>query len=284
MKLHAAALAENVAFDAARAVLASESPSVAEIGGTTVAEIPASVVTNEIVTLAASDEIVSLLDSANALPDASAIDCAPAVSVTVDINGNIHAEPAPVRIAVGNGSHVNPNLHPLLTFGGYPLNGLRASDGSAAPTSRDAATATVENRRTERAALTPADAPLLLARAATLIAATATRNAEPRTGASPLDRLMFLCRAAERCIYTADRIGAVNGKRPVRAFSGAYNNTDAVLLRIASVRSALETVTPDGMLDASKCDDAIVAYLAARVTATRTAPGYFAHNIGTRNR
>lgn len=237
MKLHVSALAENAAFDAARAVLAS------------------------------------------------AIDCAPAVAVTVDINGNIHAEPAPVRIAVGNGSHVNPNdLHPLLTYGGFPLNGLRANDGSAAPTSRDAATGTVENRRTERSALTVSDAPALLARAATLIAATATRNAALRVGASPLDRLMFLCRAAERLIYTADRIGAVNGKRPVRAFSGGFNNTESVLTRIASVRAALSNVAPDGSLDASECDAAIVAYLAQRVTATRTTPGYFANNVGTRDR
>lgn len=274
MKLHAAALLENAAFDAARAVLASESPTVAEIA--TAAES-----CNEIgATFDAPPldaDTLSLLDSAN--------DAAPAVSVTVDVHGNIHAEPAPVRIAVGNGSHVNPNdLHPLLTFGGYPLNGLRANDGSAAPTSRDAATGTIENRRTERAALTASDAPALLARAATLIAATATRNAALRVGASPLDRLMFLCRAAERCIYTADRIGAVNGKRPVRAFSGGFNNTESVLTRISSVRAALDGVAPDGALDASKCDDAIVAYLAQRVTATRTTPGYFARNIGTRDR
>lgn len=193
------------------------------------------------------------------------------------------AVPAPLRCAVGNAAHVNlADVHAVLRYNETLLNGH-----PAAPRPRDALTVVPMP-----SALTADDAPLLYARAATLltVAASASVNAPNRIGASPLDRMQFLARAAERCIYAADR--HVVGTRPVRAFSGGFNGTEPTRMRIASLAAVLNTLPSNPFADvphaslptADICDAPVVAYLAARKTATRPDGGYFARNVGTIDR
>lgn len=186
------------------------------------------------------------------------------------------AVPARLRTAVGNAAHVSlSDVHPALTFNGILLNGY-----PAAPRVRDPLCVAPL-----LAPLTAADAPALYARAAMLVASAsvaASVNAPNRIGASPLDRMQFLARAAERCIYAADR--ARDGKRPVRAFSGGFNGTDPTRMRLASLAACADLPTVTDTIPADACDAAIVAYLAERKTATRPNGGYFARNVGTIDR
>lgn len=137
---------------------------------------------------------------------------------------------------------------------GQPLN------GNPAPHRRDAATF-------EPLAFVATDAPRLYARARELLTtavpvsdldaaaafylsnrATETRPigyfAENRV--SDLDRLAYACRAAERLIYTADRVAP--GIRPTRRFDGGYNGALPTAMRRASILATLATVLTDGTL------------------------------------
>lgn len=186
------------------------------------------------------------------------------------------APPAPLRVSVGTAAHVDPsNVPPCLQFNGGTINGI------GTPKRRDPLTVVP-------VALTADDAPTLYARAALLLAAAsgASVNAPDRIGASPLDRMQFLARAAERCIYAADRVRP--GTRPVRSFSGGFNGTDATRIRIAYLSCVADLPLLADLTEpipsADVCDPLIVAHLAARPTTTRPDGGYFAVNVGTIDR
>jgi hypothetical protein len=185
------------------------------------------------------------------------------------------AVPAPLRCSVGTAAHVDTlNVPAVLSYLGRPFNGI------GTPLRRDSAFVV----SAESVVLTPDDAPLLYARAAALLAsaASASVNAPNRIGASPLDRMQFLARAAERLIYTADR--ARSGTRPVRAFNGGYNGTHATRIRIHSMQSIADLPLASDVPAADVCDPLIVAHLAERKTATRPDGGYFSGNVGTIDR
>jgi hypothetical protein len=195
-----------------------------------------------------------------------AVDVAP---VAVDVAPVV---PAPLRTSVGNGAHVDVDpsaLHPALVILGAVINGIGTTS------TRDAATVTPVT-------VTASDCLALYRRARTLLDAAATVNAPNRIGASPLDRLMFLTRAAERLIFTADRY--MPGVRCTRAFSGGYNGTTAAKIRHASVLSAVSSIAADATVPADACDPLIVAYLAAKKTVSRPDGGYFSVNVGTIDR
>lgn len=165
----------------------------------------------------------------------------------------------PSRRIIGRPHHALPlDVHPLMTLGGCLINGTPAPKRADAPI-------------LGAASFTAADVPELLATAARLLAfcgasnlGTApdaphdapdslvadylsnretetapdinARNYFERNRVSDLDRMMYPVRAAERIVYTVDRI---RGRKSRRVFCGGYNGTTPTTERRDSVALAV---------------------------------------------
>lgn len=216
----------------------------------------------------------------NAALAASAADTVAAIGAPPDapVTPTTPAEPAaPPRAIVGAPVALDAStVHSALTFRGAVL------DGTPNPRRRDALT--LSALVIAPLALTSDDARDLMRRASTLLRsagattdaygdspapadadalavaylasrATTTRPvgyfAENRV--SDLDRVSYLTRAAERCVYAADRV--TSGKTPARNFSGGYNGRLSTEIRRDSVahvvRAYLAPPAPSITADAS---------------------------------
>lgn len=201
---------------------------------------------------AASDAVI-VVSAPDAAPAPVVSDAAPILSLPAP-------DAAPTRRTIGAPHAMPASLDVRLTFDGRPLNGTpignRASLALHVNADNGATTATP-------AVLTPADAPRLLALAATMLASAGATIAAPdlvpapafddlastylanrvtRTrptpgyfapnvgvisGPSALDRILYPTRIAERAIRAYHAV--TDGKNPM--FSGGYGSTDNAIAR-----------------------------------------------------